>query len=287
MNNFVAIDVETANPDFSSICQIGIAHFENGEVVKKWSSLVNPEVYFDSFNTGIHNINESDIKDTPTFKDLYQEISEQIKDKIVVHHTAFDKIAINRACQKYELEIIDAQWLDSSIVVKRTWTQFARQGYGLSNMADFLGLEFNHHDALQDATMAGIIVNKACSELEIDLSTMIEKTKYISRSGSVKKIEFETNKNGQLFGETILFTGALSVARVEAERMASEIGCAIAKSMNKSVTLLVVGIQDEQRLSGFKKSSKHRKAEELISKGASIQILSEDDFLELYNSSKE
>jgi len=41
--NFVAIDVETANSDMASICQIGIAKFENGILVEEWVSLVNPE----------------------------------------------------------------------------------------------------------------------------------------------------------------------------------------------------------------------------------------------------
>jgi DNA polymerase-3 subunit epsilon len=28
--NFVALDVETANPDFASICQVGVVAFQNG-----------------------------------------------------------------------------------------------------------------------------------------------------------------------------------------------------------------------------------------------------------------
>src|SRR5208282_2215742 len=40
---FVALDVETANADCSSICQIGIARFEDGCLAEEWSTLVNPE----------------------------------------------------------------------------------------------------------------------------------------------------------------------------------------------------------------------------------------------------
>ena len=47
---YLALDVETANADYSSICQIGIAEFENGKVIDKWSSFINPESYFDPFN---------------------------------------------------------------------------------------------------------------------------------------------------------------------------------------------------------------------------------------------
>ena len=36
MNKFIVIDIETANPDLTSICQIGIAVFENGELVDQW-----------------------------------------------------------------------------------------------------------------------------------------------------------------------------------------------------------------------------------------------------------
>ncbi len=56
---FLALDVETANADYSSICQIGIAEFENGKVINTWSSLINPESYFDPFNVSIHGINQT------------------------------------------------------------------------------------------------------------------------------------------------------------------------------------------------------------------------------------
>jgi DNA polymerase-3 subunit epsilon len=55
---FVALDVETANSDFSSICQIGIARFDGDRLTEEWSTLVNPEDYFDPFNVSIHGITE-------------------------------------------------------------------------------------------------------------------------------------------------------------------------------------------------------------------------------------
>ena len=41
--NFVALDVETANADASTICQIGIVTFTNGAVDGTWSTLIDPE----------------------------------------------------------------------------------------------------------------------------------------------------------------------------------------------------------------------------------------------------
>ncbi len=108
-NSFLALDVETANADYSSICQIGIAEFVNGQITNKWSTLINPEAYFDPFNVFIHGISEEDVKDAPTFDKIYQELFERISDKITVHHMPFDKIAISRACLENNLNIIQCK----------------------------------------------------------------------------------------------------------------------------------------------------------------------------------
>ena len=63
--------------------------------------------------------------------------------------------------------------------------------------------------------------------------------------------------------------------------MAAAAGCNVAENVSKKVTMLVVGTQDKTKLLGYDKSTKHRKAEALIAKGAEIEILSESDFLDL------
>ena len=91
----------------------------------------------------------------------------------------------------------------------------------------------------------------------------------------------EGNPEGPLYGETAVFTGALGIPRREAAQLAADAGCQVADAVNKATTLLVVGDQDIQRLNGQEKSSKHRKAEELILKGQGIRILGESDFQRL------
>lgn len=43
--------------------------------------------------------------------------------------------------------------------------------------------------------------------------------------------------------------------------------------------MLVVGIHNTESITGYDKSMKHRRAEELVSQGHAIQILSEQDFM--------
>lgn len=80
-----------------------------------------------------------------------------------------------------------------------------------------------------------------------------------------------------------MFTGALEIPRREVADLGAKIGCAVTANVTKSTTMLIVGDQDVARLAGHTKSSKHRKAVQLIAEGQSIRILPETDFMALIN----
>ena len=147
---FVAIDVETANADLSSICQVGVVIFQNGSCVDSWSSLVDPEDDFDGFNVSIHGIDEQKVNGAPTWPRIADTLRGLLSDSIVACHTPFDRAATILACEKHGLDQFNCQWLDTARVVRRAWPeQFGTKGYGLHNVAKFLGIDFKHHDALE------------------------------------------------------------------------------------------------------------------------------------------
>ena len=98
--DFVAIDVETANADMASICQIGVAIYSNNQLIKEWGSLVNPEDYFDYINIDIHGISEDDVKDAPTFPEIFNELKNNLNNTVCVSHTHFDRVSVGRAIEK-------------------------------------------------------------------------------------------------------------------------------------------------------------------------------------------
>jgi DNA polymerase-3 subunit epsilon len=98
------------------------------------------------------------------------------------------------------------------------------------------------------------------------------------RSSSGAAIQREGNPEGDLYGEIIVFTGALVIPRSEAADLAANIGCQVSQNVTKKTTILVVGDQDAKKLVGHEKSSKHRKAEQLASEGHRIRIIRETDF---------
>lgn len=282
--DFLSIDVETANADMASICQIGIASVNNGVISERWSSYIDPGDYFDGINISIHGIDETTVKGAPTFDQTIESLYEILDGNIVICHTHFDRIAIQRAAQSHNLRPPEATWLDSSRVARRAWTEVASKGYGLKPLCQKLNYEFQHHDALEDAKAAAHIMIAAMNETGLSLDEWLKRVKgpvdpSMSSQGSA--ICRDGSPDGPLYGDVVVFTGQLEIPRREAADLAASLGCTVGSSVNKKTTLLVVGDQDIEKLAGHVKSSKHRKAEELISKGQSIRILKESDFSQL------
>ncbi len=284
---FIAIDVETANADMASICQIGLAKYRDGVLVEEWSSLINPEDYFDGINISIHGITEEDVIDAPTLDEVESKLSEFMLGSICVSHTHFDRVSVRKAFEKYSLNPLEVTWLDSARVARRTWEECAWNGYGLANVCKIIGYEFKHHDALEDAKAAGQVILSAMDKTGLDIDGWLYRVGKPIGSDSNGSIQREANSEGEFYGETLVFTGALLIPRAEAAKLAASVGCVVGAGVTKKTTLIVVGDQDITKLAGKKKSSKHVKAEDLILKGQKIRILQESDFKELVAKSHE
>lgn len=273
--NFIVIDVETANPSLTSICQIGIAPFLDGILAHAQQWLVNPQDYFDPINVSIHGIDESTVRSAPTWPEVYAEIAPRLVGQIVASHTPFDRGALTQACGRRSLSICDCRWLDTARVVRRAWPQFSKSGYGLANVAATLGIKYQAHDALEDARCAGEILKRAIGQTGISIEQwLVRVCQPIHPAEAVPG----ANSEGPLFGEVVVFTGALSMPRHDAAVIAANAGCQVETGVTKHTTLLVVGDQDIRKLAGHEKSIKHRRALELISTGQRIRIVGESDF---------
>jgi DNA polymerase-3 subunit epsilon len=246
---FISIDVETANASMASICQVGIASFCGGMVVDEWESLVDPEDFFDFMNTLVHGIGPDVVVGAPTIPTILEELRTRLNGQVVVCHTHFDRVAIGQASS----------------------------GYGLSNVCRHIGYDYEAHDALEDAKAAGMVMVAAIRESGLSVHDWVQQV----ASPSYYRIARGGDPGGPLYGEAVVFTGALHVPRREAADLAARLGCRVLDGVSKKTTILVVGDQDVMKLAGHEKSSKHRKAEDLIDGGHSIRILKESDFLEI------
>ena len=245
MMNFNSIDVETANADRASICQIGIVHVHNGEVVDQWKTLVNPKDWFDELNVSIHGIDETKVEHSPTLPEIRDELRSRLRGSILVSHTSFDRVAFKRAMSDYGLEQLQVTWLDSARIARRAWPEkFGRTDWGLKSVTSYLGISFRHHDALEDARAAAEIVLRACAETSIDVEGWLRQVKRPVFPSSAPSVKREGNIDSPLFGETAVFTGDFAATQREMADLAAHNGCDVIRNVSKKVTILVVGIQD-------------------------------------------
>lgn len=285
--DFVAIDVETANSDQSSICQIGIARFHDGKLAEEWKSMVNPEDYFDDFYTRIHGISELSVAGQPKFSALVSKMNDFLDGAVCVSHSPFDRNSINRAADKHKVSLrTPLKWLDSSRVAKIAWKERGRQGYGLKDICCMLGYKFKHHDALEDAKACGHVLLAAIEKTGTSLDGWLKRVNQpISPSSAAMrqrgKIVREGDPDGALHGEVMVFTGSLEMPRKEAADMAHGVGCGVEANVTKKTTLLVLGDQDFRKLRGNNKSGKHKKAERFAAGGQPIRIITEGDFFRM------
>lgn len=159
---FVALDVETANNDRASICQIGLACVDWDNQIHTWSTYVDPEVAFSSFNTKLHGINANTVARANAFPIVWESLEPFLKQYAMVQHSRFDELAINAACQRHALNLPRFKWTDSVKVAQHAWPQFkGNGGHGLSSLKKRLGLRFKHHDAGEDAGASAQVILRA------------------------------------------------------------------------------------------------------------------------------
>ncbi len=279
--NFVALDVETANADFSSICQIGMVEFIDGKIESEWTSLVDPQDDFDPINIAIHGIEKKQVSGAPNFAAVYEILRPKLSGRIIAIHSSFDRSAINKACARFQISPEPWVWIDTASVARRTWPEISKSGYGLKSLANKFNIVFYHHDALEDARACGLILLKALEESNLDLEKWLEYSRKPTRQLDRVQAKLAPSPDGVLRGERVVFTGALMMSRQKAIEFALAMGAEVLDSVSKKTTLLVVGDQDIRYLKGQDKSQKHRKAETLIAQGVDIRILGESDFVAL------
>lgn len=279
---FIAIDVETANQQRSSICQIGLAMVALNGDVETIGFFVDPEQRFDGFNIRLHGIDEHVVRGAPTFDSVMQVLRPLLERHTLIQHSTFDKAAFNAASDHYSVPELRANWIDSVQIARKAWPELkgkgkGKGGHGLANLKKHLNLCFEHHDAEEDARAAAEVVLLAEAATDENFANLVKPKKQKYQTS----VAISGNQNGALYGHVACFTGQLSMSRVEAATFAAGAGIAIKTGVSKKVTLLVVGDQDISTLAGHDKSSKHRRAEELLRDGHEIKILGETEFLNL------
>ncbi len=162
MQDFVAIDFETANECPSSVCSVGIVVVRGGEVVDKYYSLIQPEPnYYKWFCQRVHGLGHDDTDSAPTFDAVWREIEPLIQElPLVAHNARFDSGCLRAVFRTYGMGTPPYQWFDTLQASRRKLPQLPNHQLHTVSAACGFDLE-NHHHALADA--------EACAAIALQL----------------------------------------------------------------------------------------------------------------------
>ena len=176
-SKFVVFDIETTG--FSAvndrIIEIGAVKVENGEIVDRYSTFVNPERPIPFEIEKLTGINDGMVVDAAVIEDILPEFLEFSKDCIMVAHNAeFDMSFIKENCRRMdmlrEFTVVDTLAMARSMLPDL-------KNYKLDTVVEAVGgtLE-NHHRAVEDAESTADIFVKFVARLKgmgvTDLDTL-------------------------------------------------------------------------------------------------------------------
>ncbi len=159
----IALDFETANPRPGNACQLGLAWIEGGRVTRVEERMIRPRDMWFTF-TWIHGIAAEHVKDAPEFPDVLAEFREELDRALVLAHNAPFDAGVMRACARvYGLRAPRMKFLCTLEIARQVWPQLKSKA--LNNLAQFLGIKFQHHNAAEDARACALVALAAAEEV--------------------------------------------------------------------------------------------------------------------------
>ena len=164
MSTFVAIDFETANKRRDSACALGLAVGCGGRVVCSRTYLIRPPSTQFTF-TGLHGLGWKDVRDAPTFADLWPMLRTWIDDAafVAAHNASFDSSVLRACCARYGVRTLPRR-IPFACTVQLARAQWGIHPTKLPDVCRRLGLPLCHHEAGSDAEACARIVLAAEAE---------------------------------------------------------------------------------------------------------------------------
>ena len=150
--DYVVFDMETTgfSPETNRIIEIGAVKVQNGKIVDKFSTFVNPQVPIPFRIEQLTSINDSMVIDAPVIADILPEFMKFCEGCVMVAHNAdFDMSFIKKNCQR--LDIPCKPTIVDTVALARVLLPNLNR-FKLDTVAKALGVSLeNHHRAVDDA----------------------------------------------------------------------------------------------------------------------------------------
>ena len=156
MSTFVAIDFETANYSPDSACAIGLVVVKGHRIARREHYLIRPRDRQFVF-TYLHGIAWEDVRDAPTFAELWPTLREIIADAdfLAAHNASFDRRVLYSCCETHCLPQPAHSFVCTVRLARAVWRVYPTK---LPDVCRHLNIPLKHHQADSDAEACGRIV---------------------------------------------------------------------------------------------------------------------------------
>ena len=148
----VFVDIETTGGSYrnSRVLEVAAIRYENGEITREFSTLVNPETYIPASITSLTGITSGDVVGAPVFEDIADELYEVMDGAVfVAHNVRFDysflKHEFSQVGMRFSPKLLCTVRLSRALYAEH-------KGHSLAKLIERHGIPFvDRHRALDDA----------------------------------------------------------------------------------------------------------------------------------------
>ncbi len=163
MQDFAAIDFETANGQRTSVCSVGVVVVRGGQITDTVYRLIRPRPNFYSrFTTAIHGLTRADTDSAPDFDEVWRDIAPRIEGlPLVAHNSPFDEGCLRAVFALYGMPYPDYRFYCTCRASRRVFGH-RLPNHQLHTVSAACGFDLeHHHNALADA--------EACAQIALKI----------------------------------------------------------------------------------------------------------------------
>jgi DNA polymerase III subunit epsilon len=169
-NSLCFVDLETSglNAGYNRIIEIGLLKVVDGELVKEFKTLVNPETHVDPFIESMTGIRTEDLENAPLFDEIKDELLYLLEDSVfVAHNVRFDYGFIRNEFKRVGVKFSSKHFC----TVKLARLLYPNQKrYGLDSIIENFGIKCeNRHRAFDDAKVLWEFYQKSQKTIKKEL----------------------------------------------------------------------------------------------------------------------
>lgn len=287
IDEYVVLDLETTglDPFYDEIIEVAVIKISNGKKISEFATLVKPDNEIDDYITKLTGITNEMVKNAPKIEKVLPDLMKYLGDSVIVAHNAnFDINFLYDNCMDYLNHPFTNNYIDTMRMSRRLFKNIRHRLIDLAK--EFKISDVAAHRAMADCEVTQQVyeyMRKYCTDNSVDLNEFMKMSH--GKSFNLKDFKPESEEfdiSHPIYGMSVCFTGTLEkFQRKDALQIVTNLGGLPSDSVTKNTNILVLGNNDYCTSIKGGKSSKLKKAEEMVSKGHELIIISEKTFYDM------